>query len=264
MQIAFFEVEGWEKEYLQKQLKGHKLLFFNDHLKKEHFKKIKGIDILGVFIYSQVDKEAIAALKNLKLITTLSTGYDHIRLGEAKKRGIVSCNVPYYGENTVAEHTFALILDLSRKIHKAYVKTSRGDFSLEGLRGFDLKGKTIGIIGPGHIGQHVARMAKGFEMNILVTEHHPDKALAKKFSWKSVPLETLLKKSEVITLHVPYSKETRHMINMKNIKNIKKGTILINTSRGGLVETDALIYALDNSILEGAGLDVLEGECFIR
>ena len=107
-------------------------------------------------------------------------------------------------------------------------------------------------------------MAKGFEMNILVTEHHPDKALAKKFSWKSVPLETLLKKSEVITLHVPYSKETRHMINMKNIKNIKKGAILINTSRGGLVETDALIYALDNSILEGAGLDVLEGECFIR
>jgi len=196
MKIAFFEIEGWEKKYLESKLKGHKLLFFKDELNGKLIKSIKDVDLISVFIYSQINKEILDKLPNLKAIATMSTGYDHIDVKECKKRKIKILNVPYYGENTVAEHTFALILALSRKIHKSYEKTIRGNFSLEGLRGFDLKNKTIGVIGLGHIGEHVVRIANGFEMNILVSSPHKNKKLANKYKLKFTSLNNLLKNSE--------------------------------------------------------------------
>jgi D-lactate dehydrogenase len=173
-------------------------------------------------------------------------------------------NVPHYGENTVAEHTFALILALSRKVHQAYVRTIRGDFSFTGLQGFDLKGKTLGVIGTGRIGLHVIRMAKGFGMEVLAHDKFKNTLMAETLGFDYAGLEDLLKRSDIVTLHAPYMPETHHMINKGNIGLIKKGALLINTARGGLVETEALTRALDQGRLAGAGLDVLEGEELIK
>ena len=261
--IAFFEIKKWEEQYLKERLKNFELKFFEDGLTKKNIDKVKDFDAVSVFIYSKIDKELLERFSNLKLIVTRSTGFDHIELEGCKKGKITICNVPHYGENTVAEHTFALILSLTRKIHKTYERTSRGNFDLEGLRGFDLKNKTIGIIGAGHIGQHVIRIAKGFEMNILVFDSIKDIKLSKKLGFKYTTFNNLLKNSDIISLHVPYNKKTHHLINRKNIKLIKNRSIIINTSRGGLIDTTALLDGLRNNKLWGIGLDVLEEEKFI-
>ena len=262
--IAFFEIEEWEKEQIKQSLKKHKLFFFKDTLTEKNVSKIKDIDILAIFIYSKINKSILDKLPKLKLITTMSTGFDHIDLEECKKRKITVCNVPTYGENTVAEHTFALILAISRKIPESIEKTRKGDFRLKSLRGFDLKGRTIGIVGCGNIGKHVARIAKGFEMDVFVYDHHKHKKLAKKIGFKQVSLESLLKNSDIITLHVPENKQTHHMINSKTLKLCKRGTILINTARGNIIDSSALLKALNNKTIKYAGLDVLEGECLIK
>jgi len=263
IKIAFFEVEPWEKEYLKKTLKGFKLYFFDSVIDKQNIKQIKDIDILSPFIYSKVDKAVIAELPNLKLITTRSTGFDHIDLKAAHQAGIKVANVPSYGANTVAEHTFALILSLSRKIHQSYQRTSRGNFSLEGLRGFDLRNKTIGIVGTGYIGQHAIRIARGFGMNVLAYDIKRDIKLVKHLGFKYTTLDNLLKKSDIISLHAPYNKSTHHLINRKNIKLIKQGAMIINTARGGLIDTTALVDGLRSGKLAGVGLDVLEEEKYI-
>jgi len=164
----------------------------------------------------------------------------------------------------VAEHTFGLILALSRNIHRAHVRTSRGDFSLEGLMGFDLKGKTIGVIGAGRIGLHVVRMAKGFGMEVLAFDTRQDHFLAEVLGFGYVTLEELLARSDVISLHAPYNAATHHLIDRERLARIKRGAILINTARGGLIDTAALVWALDEGIVGGAGLDVLEGEDIIK
>jgi D-lactate dehydrogenase len=262
--IAFFEVENWEKEFLKNALKNHRLFFSKDKLTEKNVSKAKDAEVLAVFIYSKIGKTILDRLPKLKMIATMSTGFDHIDLQECKKRGITVCNVPTYGENTVAEHTFALILNISRRLYESLQKSKMGDFRLEGLRGFDLKGKTIGIVGCGNIGKHVARIAKGFEMNILVYDINKDAKLAKKIGFKYASLESLLKNSDIISLHVPDNKFTHHMINDKAIKLLKKGAVLINSARGGVVDTSALIRALNSGAIKYAGLDVLEGECFIK
>ncbi|MDA3839461.1 MAG: hydroxyacid dehydrogenase [Patescibacteria group bacterium] len=264
MKIAFFEIKGWEKKYLNKQLKGHNVTYYEEVLNENNVSKVKNFDIVSVFIYSKVDKKVISGLPKLKLITTRSTGFDHIDLKEAKKRKIPVCNVPSYGENTVAEHTFALILSLSRNIHKSYLRSTQKDFSIDGLKGFDLKGKTLGIVGAGKIGMHVIRMARAFSMRVIVFDVNQDTFLADVLGFEYGTFDEVLQQSDIISLHAPYNKHTHHMINMDNIKIIKKGAILINTSRGGLVDIDALITALDKKILAGAGLDVIEGEELIK
>ena len=262
--IAFFEIEEWEKDLIKKIFKKHKLYFFKNTLTEKNVSKIKDVDALAVFIYSKIDKAILDKLPRLKLITTMSTGFDHIDLEECKKRKITVCNVPTYGENTVAEHTFALILAISRKIPESIEKTRKGDFRLKGLRGFDLKGKTIGIVGCGSIGKHAARIAKGFEMNVLVYDHHKHKKLANKVGFRYVSFEKLLRESDIITLQVPENKQTHHMINSKTLKLCKKGVIIINTARGGVIDSSALLKALKNKKIKYAGLDVLEGECFVK
>ena len=262
--IAFFEVKEWEKKYLTKKFKNQNLEFFEEHLNLEDVKKAQDFDIVSTFIYSKVDKKVIDGLPKLKMIATRSTGFDHIDYKEAGKKGIAVCNVPFYGENTVAEHTFALILSLSRNVHKAYVRTLKQDYSIEGLCGFDLAGKTLGVIGAGHIGMHVIRVAKGFGMHVLAFDENPDTFLSEVLHFKYTNLDEVLKNSDIITLHVPDSEHTHHLINKESIKKIKKGAILINTSRGGIVNNDALLEALDKKILSGAGLDVIEGEELIK
>ncbi|MEK6854694.1 MAG: hydroxyacid dehydrogenase [Nanoarchaeota archaeon] len=264
MKIAFFDIQGWERPILKRGIKKHSLKFFHEPITLDNIKSIQQYDAVSVFIYSKINKEILQKLPKLKLIITRSTGFDHIDVKECKKRKILVYNIPSYGENTVAEHTFALILALSRKIHLSYLRTLRNDFSIEGLKGFDLKGKTLGVVGAGKIGKHVIRIARGFEMNVLVYDHHEDEFLAEQLGFKYVQLNKLLKDSDIVTLHVPYLKENHHFINKNTLKLMKKGAILINTSRGAIIDTGALIDALDKKILAGAGLDVLEGEELIK
>jgi D-lactate dehydrogenase len=263
--IAIFEIHGWEQDYLEQKLSANfKIVCFDDQIQDVSPDLYADADVISVFIYSKVTSEVIDKIPNLKLITTRSTGFDHIDSDYAKQKGVEVKNVPFYGENTVAEHTFALILSLSRNVHKSYARSLRNDFSINGLMGFDLKGKTIGIIGGGHIGQHVIRIAKGFGMEVLVFDLNKDNFLSEVLDYKYVDFETLLGQSDIISLHVPYNKHTHHLINLDNLVHIKKGAILINTSRGGVVDIDALLTALDAGILSGAGLDVLEGEDLIQ
>ena len=262
--IAFFEIQKWEKAYLKKRLKEFELYFFSEALSESNITLASEYEAVSVFIYSHLNKKAISALDKLKLIATRSTGFDHIDIKSARKKGITVCNVPFYGENTVAEHTFALILSLSRNVHKSYLRTIRSDFSIKGLCGFDLKGKTIGVVGAGHIGMHVIRIAKGFGMEVLAYDLHKNFFLEEVLGFKYTNLEELLANSDIITLHLPYNKATHHIINKENIKIIKKGAIFINTSRGCLVDTEALIKALESKIIAGAGLDVIEGEELIK
>jgi len=265
----FFKLEQWAREYLAKSgaLKGLGVdaSFEDAVLDKDNIPQDNNFDTAGVFIDSKIDKDVLDKLPNIKFIAALSTGFDHIDTDECKKRGIAVSYVPSYGENTVAEFTFALILNLSRKICFAADRVREtGSFSLEGLRGFDLKGKTLGIIGTGRIGRHVVRIAKGFEMDVVAFDVHPDEKFAAELGFKYLPLEELLKTSDIVTLHVPYMKETHHLINSDTIKFMKPGAYLINTSRGGIVETDALARALKEGRLGGAALDVLEEEGAVK
>jgi len=260
MKIAFFEVKGWEKSYFLKNLNKEKTIFFKEPLKEEHTPKIKNCDALVVFIASNITKKIIDSMPNLKLICTMSTGFDHIDIKHAKKKKITVCSVPSYGENTVAEHAFALMLSLSRNIHKAYMRTIQNNFSIDGLMGFDLKGKTLGIIGGGHIGLHLARMGKAFSMNILVYDLYRDSFKSEILGFNYATLDEIYTKSDVISLHLPYNKQTHHLINKSAFEKMKKGVIIVNTARGGIIDTDALLWALEKNIVGGAGLDVLENE----
>lgn len=264
MRIAFFEVKDWERDYIKKNLKGQKLVFFKEPLTEENASSAADADVVCVFIYSKIDGKVLSRMKKCKAVVTRSTGFDHINLNDCGKRKVEVCNVPNYGQNTVAEHAFALILALSRKINKAYEKTIRGSFAIDGLEGFDLKGKTLGIVGMGSIGKHVAKIANGFEMKVLAFDLYKNKSWEKEFGFKYADLNALLKTSDIVTLHCPYNKKTHHLINSKNIKLMKKGALLINTARGGLVDTTALVKALSSGKIGGAGLDVLEEEDAIK
>jgi len=261
MKIAFLEIHDWEEKYLRGCVdRAHELVVFLEALEDKQLASIADAEILSPFIYSKLTVERLAKLPKLKMVATRSTGFDHIDVAECTKRGITVCNVPFYGENTVAEHTFALILALSRKVHEAFVRVRAGNFSLDGLRGFDLKGKTIGVIGAGRIGLHVIRIARGFGMKVLAFDVKRDSFWAEVLGFEYAELNEVLAHSDIITLHAPYNRHTHHLINRDNIHQIKRGAILINTARGGLVNTEALLQALDEGILAGAGLDVLEGE----
>lgn len=259
--ILFLEMkEEWQREHITENLRDAGQLILESG-KLSDLKVPPGdMTILSPFINTPVRAKEFDAFPKLRLIATRSTGFDHIDVAEAAKRGILVANVPTYGENTVAEHTFALILSLSRNLRRAYFKSKQGDFTLDGLMGFDLKGKTLGVIGTGRIGLHVIHMARGFGLEVLAYDVRQDHFMEEVLGFKYRGFDELLEKSDILSLHVPYLPSTHHLVNLGNIGKIKRGAILINTSRGGLIETAALVKALDEGVLAGAGLDVLEGE----
>lgn len=258
--IVFFETQKGDRPYYNNQLKGHSINYREEILSEQPAEMLAETQILSVFIHSRVTSGILDKMPGLKLITTRSTGFNHIDLKAAAQRDILVCYVPVYGENTVAEHTFGLILALSRNIHKAFLRTLRDNFSLTGLQGFDLKGKTLAVIGAGKIGLHVIKMARGFDMNVLAVDPAPNPFLAEVLQFKFVSLQEALHRADIISLHAPLNDQTFHLLNKENIPMIKKGALLINTARGELVETEALLEALDKGTIGGAGLDVLEGE----
>ncbi len=261
MSIVFYDVEDWERDRIPKVIAGELVVLAGEKLTLVTAKKYRQAQVISVFAWSKMTREVLQTLPHLEHISTRSTGFDHIDLKACRDRGISVSNVPTYGERTVAEHTMALMLALSRKLVQAEKRGREGRFSREGLRGFDLDDKTLGLIGCGKIGSKVAEMARAFAMRVIVFDPQPDGELAKRLQIKYVDsLEELLKRSDVISLHAPLTDETKHMINMETVQLIKPGAILVNTARGDLVQTAAVLKAIDDGILSGVGLDVIEHE----
>ncbi len=260
--VLFVELEDWERQFLIRgEDKVWDGLYYSERLEQLSKEQIpSNVSILSTFVHSNCSAGVLARLPGLKAIATRSTGFDHIELDYCQAKGIAVSNVPSYGDNTVAEHTFGLILALTRKIHRCYERTVRGDFSLSGLRGQDLQGKVFGCVGTGRIGLNTLRIAGGFDMTRLAYDPHPNVEAAARLGFEYVDWDTLLAQSQVVSLHVPLNASTFHMINQDALMRLPKGAIMINTSRGGLVDTSALLLALKSGHLGGAGLDVMEGE----
>jgi D-lactate dehydrogenase len=264
MKIVIFETEPRETPAFEALKPGHDLVLTDKPLRADTAAHYADAEVVSTFIYSKLGRDVLDALPVLKLIATRSTGYDHIDTRTCTERGILVSNVPAYGENTVAEHVFALLLTISHRMREAIERARSGRFTLEGLQGFDLQGKTIGVIGTGNIGRHVVRIARGFAMKILAYDVAPDVRIAADLGFRYATLDELLMAADIVTLHVPAVAETRHMIDEKAIARMKQGAILINTARGSIVDPRALIEALRSGKLAAAGLDVLPDEPLIR
>jgi D-lactate dehydrogenase len=262
MKIVFFEVSKTEQSILSQPFSGAEVSFYEDKLNESTVDKAKDAEIVCVFKDSVVDGSVIDAIPNLKFIATRTTGFDFIDCEYAKAKGIKVSNVPAYGSETVAEFAFALLLTLSRKIREANnALKENGNYSIpKDVQGFDLDKKTLGVIGTGKIGKNVIHIAHGFNMNVLAYDLYPDLNFAKENNFAYKSLEDVLAGSDIVTLHAPYTKENHHLINKNNISLIKKGAYLLNTARGELIETEALVHALEDGTIAGAGLDVLEEE----
>ncbi len=259
--IAFFELEGWENKVLQDNFPNEEIFFSKEKLEPMNIPLQKDFEVISVFVNSVLNKEVLSQFPNLKFISTRSTGFDHVDIAYCKERGIKVAYVPTYGMNTVAEYAFGLILNLTRKIYQSIDQIKEnGSFSLEGLRGIDIKGRTLGVIGTGRIGRESIKIAKGFGMNVVAFDAYPDEKAAAEMGFQYVSFEDLLKNSDVITIHTVYNQSTHHLINENNFQLIKKGAFLVNTARGAIVQTEALIVALKKGILGGYAADVLEDE----
>ncbi len=254
MKIGIFNISSKQQPFFEEQLPGHQVTFAEDLTAGGDF------EVISIF-KSEITEDTVKLFPNLKMIALRSTGYDNVEEGCVKQNNIVVCNVPAYGRHTVAEFTFGLILSLTRRIPWAvnHLKTTQ-QFVYEGFEGMDLFGKTIGVVGTGKIGANVIKIAKGFEMKVLAYDTYPNQELSKSLGFEYTSLENLLKNSDIVTLHTPSTPETKHLINESNLSLMKKTAYLVNTSRGVVVETEALIKALENQQIKGAGIDVLEDE----
>lgn len=264
-QIAFFEVAPYERAGIEAfTLPEAEVHRYSELLTPESALRIAEAEVVSVFIYSKITAEVLDQLPKLRFIATRSTGYEHIDLAACRLRGVTAAYVPSYGENTVAEHAFALIFALAKNLPRATLKTRSLDFSLQGLEGIDLQGKVLGIIGLGRIGTHTARIGRGAGMQVLAYDPHENPDLASSEGFRYVPLEELLGASDVLSIHAALVPQTYHLIDRSALGKMKHGALLVNTARGGIVDTEALCEALDNGTLAAAGLDVFEGEEILR
>jgi D-lactate dehydrogenase len=262
--IAAFEFEASEQAAWDQLGSDHVVTRIPQALDRSNAADFADAEVVSTFIDSKLDAETLRSLGKLRLIATRSTGYDHIDLDYCRGAGITVCNVPDYGDPTVAEHTFALLLALSRRITIAAERTRHGDFSQAGLRGFDLSSKLLGVIGVGGIGWRVIHIAKGFGMGVIAFDSKPDKTLERALGFRFAELTEVLEACDVLTLHVPGGEGTRDLISTDQLALMKPSAVLINTSRGGVVNAEALIKALAEGRLAGAALDVLGEEPWLR
>lgn len=265
MKIAFFELKDWEEKYFEDVFRNKaEIIAYHTPLTDQEVHTVTDAEILCIFTYSQITKQILDQMPKLKYIITMSTGYDHIDMNECKVRNILVSNIPTYGETTVAEHTFALIFAIARRLIESHDRVKSGQFSPEGLTGFDLAGKTLGVIGIGNIGKHVIRIAKGIGMNVMGYKRSPDPELEKELGFKIVDMDTLLSTADIITIHIPYSQENHHFLNAEKLAKTKEGVVIINTARGALIDTKALLDGLNSEKIYAAGLDVLEEEPMLK
>ncbi len=263
MNIAFFSTKSYDKIHFDKYLPktNHSITYFEVNLTIDTVALSEGYDAVCVFVNDKVNQRIVDKLKKkgIKVIALRSAGFNHIDLEAAAKHGLKVVRVPAYSPEAVAEHAVALILTLNRKTHKAFNRVRENNFSIEGLSGFNLYGKTIGVIGTGAIGKAFCKIMLGFGCKVLAFDPYPNEDL-KKIDVKYVNKQTLLKESDIISLHCPLTPETRHIIDPGSIAAMKKGVKIINTSRGALIDTMAVIQGLKSSQIGFLGIDVYEQE----
>jgi D-lactate dehydrogenase len=263
MKVAVFSTKSYDKEYLDKANTGHKheFTYFESSLKERSVRLAENHDAVCVFVNDRINAEVIETLAdlNIKLIALRCAGFNNVDIEKAYGRGIQVLRVPAYSPHAVAEHAIALVLTLGRKTHKAYNRVREGNFSLERLTGFDLYGKTVGVIGTGRIGAVFASIMKGFGCKVVACDQYPDKNLIRQ-GIAYLTLDEVLKTSDIISLHCPLTPETNRIINKETIGLMKDGVMLINTSRGKLIDSDAAIEALKLGKIGYLGIDVYEQE----
>ncbi|MBQ0162788.1 MAG: 2-hydroxyacid dehydrogenase [Treponema sp.] len=264
MRIAFYDAHKYEKKIFDEMNEKfrHDITYFDFQLNENTCMTAKDFDVVCVFVNDTLNDTVIKQLKefNIKMIALRCSGFNNIDLDSASKNGITVVRVPSYSPHAIAEHTIGLMLSLLRKLPQAYVRTRGANFSLEGLIGRELFEKTIGIIGTGQIGKVTAEILKGFGCNIMLYDIYQDHKWADKNGFFYYPLQEVLQSSDIITLHCPLTDQTKHLINFGSVNLLKKNCIIINTSRGALIETTALIKALKLKKIAGAALDVYEEE----
>ncbi len=263
MKIAVFSSKSYDREFLNEANNRHRneLTYFETKLTETTAPLAEGFPVVVAFVNDILDAAVLEHLKagGTRLIALRSAGFNHVDLKGAERLGLTVVRVPAYSPDGVAEHTVALILALNRKIHRAYNRVREGNFSLEGLIGFTLRDRTAGIVGTGKIGLAVAKILSGFGCRILAYDVAPNPS-CQEFGTEYVTLPELFSKSDIISLHCPLTPDTRHLIDKESISGMKTGVMLINTSRGALVDTTAVIGALKSGKLGHLGLDVYEEE----
>lgn len=267
MKIAFFSSHPYEKitfKLANKEI-NHEIIFIKDRLTEESADLAQGFPCICAHVNDQLNRATLKKLKNVgvALIALRSAGFNHVDLTAAKELGLLVVRVPEYSPYAIAEHAVAMMLTLNRKTHKAYNKVRVGDFSLDDLVGFDLHEKTIGIVGTGRIGSALANIMIGFDCRVLLHDIKHNSDLEKNPHCRYTDLDVLFKESDIISLNIPLNSETHYVINEKTLSLMKKGVMLINTGRGGLIDTKALIKYLDSGHIGYAGLDVYEHEAEI-
>lgn len=261
MKILYAYQSEVEREYVAGKLAGHELIFHAGPLQAGESWSGAGVEAISIFVDSPVGTVELERLPDLKLITTRSTGFDHVDIEVAKARGVTVLSVPAYGEHTVAEFVFALLFLLARRLESAREAVVRGGaFDPKNFTGFDLYGKTLGVLGTGRIGKNVIKIAKGFGMKVLAFDLYPDHTFATAEGITYDSLDEIYAQSDIITLHLPGGKETEGIINDQAINKFKSGMIIVNTARGSLIDTAALVQGLTTGTIAGAGLDVLAEE----
>ncbi len=264
MKIAFFDTHGFEKEVFSKinEKFDFKIDFLETRLTAKTAFLAKNADVICSFVNDKIDSQCIEILNNLgiKLIALRSAGYNHVDITAAMQKKIIVARVPAYSPHAVAEFAVGLLLTLNRKIHRAHSRVRELNFSLDGLVGFDLFGKTIGIVGTGRIGQVMCRIMKGFGCRVLASDIKVDPDLEKDGVVTYTDLDTLVKESDIISLHVPLTPSTHHLLDRARIEQMKDGVFIINTGRGALLDSKALLYGLKSGKIGAAGLDVYEEE----
>lgn len=263
MRVAIFSTKKYDQEFMDEANKqaGHDLHYFETRLTSETCSLVQGFDAVCVFVNDSVDRTVLKAMAEggVKLLALRSAGFNHVDLKAAKELNIMVARVPAYSPYAVAEHTLALILALNRHIHRAYNRVRERNFALDGLLGFDIRGKTVGVIGTGQIGTVFTRLMSGFGCKLLGNDPTPNKD-CQAMGMKYVQLDELFERSHIISLHCPLTPQTHHLINSQVVSKMKNGVMLINTSRGAIVDTKALIDGLKSGKLGSVGLDVYEEE----
>lgn len=261
MKIAFFSTQPYDREYFVRYNKHHTIVFFDAQLNEQTVNLASGCDAVCVFVNDRLDEEVIQALAKtgIKIIALRCAGFNNVDLTAAKENAIAVVRVPAYSPHAVAEHALALIMTLNRKTHKAYNRVREGNFALNRLTGFDLYGKTVGIIGTGKIGQCFAHIMLGLGCRVLAFDLIANKQLEED-GVEYLPILELLQQSQVVSLHCPLTEQTKHLINKQTLNVMQRGAMLINTSRGGLIDTPAAIDALKTGQLGYLGIDVYEQE----
>lgn len=264
MKIAFYDTRPYDKEAFSEANKNfnYEIDFFDFHLNEKTAFSARGYDIVCVFVNDVLNSSVINSLKEcgIKLIALRCAGYNNVDLKEAANANIKVVRVPAYSPHSVAEHAVALLLALTRRIPQAYMRTRTGNFSLNGLTGRDLNGLTAGVVGTGKIGKIFAEILSGFGMKIILYDAFPDETWAQKNNFEYVSLNRIFSDSDVISLHCPLTKDTKHIINATSLASMKNDVVIINTGRGALIDTHALVCALKHQKIGGAGLDVYEEE----